>query len=306
MSPRCRRSRFPAGVPANSLSLSQFSRSEKDVNSKTLYDRRPARQTRRAPLSGSSLGARIRIRHPPGIVIIRGESNVYGRQSTDPPRSLEATTEREHQVEDRPALNVVLRRLLVVRHLLACGCKVGAAELEPESPMPRCGFAAGCRQPSPCGRAWMAHSHAAGPARPSRACREPRLLQPAAAPPKISRCWGGGMPSFSSTLSLMREIVSSLSMSISISLPVSVFTLICHRAEARSAYRASPKLGSAARHARSWLEKGGWTVCAVLSQRPAQARRTLQAAGNFSDSGHRARPALGLGEQRRACPRASG
>ena len=229
-----------------------------------------------------------------------------GRQSTDPPRSLEATTEREHQVEDRPALNVVLRRLLVVRHLLACGCKVGAAELEPESPMPRCGFAAGCRQPSPCGRAWMAHSHAAGPARPSRACREPRLLQPAAVPPKISRCWGGGMPSFSSTLSLMREIVSSLSMSISISLPVSVFTLICHRAEARSAYRASPKLGSAARHARSWLEKGGWTVCAVLSQRPAQARRTLQAAGSFSDSGHRARPALGLGEQRRACPRASG
>ena len=165
--------------------------------------------------------------------------------------------------------------------------------------MPRCGFAAGCRQPSPCGRAWMAHSHAAGPARPSRACREPRLLQPAAVPPKISRCWGGGMPSFSSTLSLMREIVSSLSMSISISLPVSVFTLICHRAEARSAYRASPKLGSAARHARSWLEKGGWTVCAVLSQRPAQARRTLQAAGNFSDSGHRARPGLGLGEQRR-------
>ena len=155
--------------------------------------------------------------------------------------------------------------------------------------MPRCGFAAGCRQPSPCGRAWMAHSHAAGPARPSRACREPRLLQPAAVPPKISRCWGGGMPSFSSTLSLMREIVSSLSMSISISLPVSVFTLICHRAEARSAYRASPKLGSAARHARSWLEKGGWTVCAVLSQRPAQARRTLQAAGSFSDSGHLAR-----------------
>ena len=171
--------------------------------------------------------------------------------------------------------------------------------------MPRCGFAAGCRQPSPCGRAWMAHSHAAGPARPSRACREPRLLRPAAVPPKISRCWGGGMPSFSSTLSLMREIVSSLSMSISISLPVSVFTLICHRAEARSAYRASPKLGSAARHARSWLEKGGWTICAVLSQRPAQARRTLQAAGIFSDSGHRARPALGLGEQRRACPRAS-
>ena len=244
--------------------------------------------TRRAPLgllgahpSGSAPSADPRLKRHRDRHIIRGESNVYGRQSTDPPRSLEATTEREHQVEDRPALNVVLRRLLVVRHLLACGCKVGAAELEPESPMPRCGFAAGCRQPSPCGRAWMAHSHAAGPARPSRACREPRLLQPAAAPPKISRCWGGGMPSFSSTLSLMREIVSSLSMSISISLPVSVFTLICHRAEARSAYRASPKLGSAARHARSWLEKGGWTVCAVLSQRPAQARRTLQAAGSF-------------------------
>jgi hypothetical protein len=123
---------------------------------------------------------------------------------------------------------------------------VGAADLEPESPMPRCGLAADCRQPSPCGRVWMAHSHAAGPARPSRACWQPRLLHPAAVPPKISRCWGGGMPSFSSTLSLMREIVSSLSMSISISLPVSVFTLICHRAEATSAYRASPKLGSAA------------------------------------------------------------
>jgi len=177
---------------------------------------------------------------------------------------------------------------------------VGAADLEPESPMPRCGLAADCRQPSPCGRAWLVHSHAAGPARPSRACWQPRLLHPAAVPPKISRCWGGGMPSFSSTLSLMREIVSSLSMSISISLPVSVFTLICHRAEATSAYRASPKLGSAARHARSWLEKGGWTVCAVLSQRPAQARRTLQAAGSFSDSGHQVRPGSCLGEQRRA------
>ena len=35
------------------------------------------------------------------------------------------------------------------------------------------------------------------------------------------------MPSFSSTRSLMREMVSSDSMSISISLPVRVFTLIC-------------------------------------------------------------------------------
>lgn len=39
-------------------------------------------------------------------------------------------------------------------------------------------------------------------------------------------CWIGGMPSFSSTLSLIRSMVSDGSMSISISLPVKVFTLI--------------------------------------------------------------------------------
>ena len=39
-------------------------------------------------------------------------------------------------------------------------------------------------------------------------------------------CWTGGIPSFSSTRSLMRSIVSLGSMSISISLPVRVFTLI--------------------------------------------------------------------------------
>mmetsp|Transcript_2675 Transcript_2675/g.6820 ORF Transcript_2675/g.6820 Transcript_2675/m.6820 type:complete len:247 (-) Transcript_2675:314-1054(-) len=43
----------------------------------------------------------------------------------------------------------------------------------------------------------------------------------------MRRCCGGGMPSFSSTRSLIREIGSSPSMSISISLPVSVLTLIC-------------------------------------------------------------------------------
>lgn len=36
----------------------------------------------------------------------------------------------------------------------------------------------------------------------------------------------GGIPSFSSTRSLIRSMVSAGSMSISISLPVSVFTLI--------------------------------------------------------------------------------
>ena len=227
------------------------------------------------------------------------ESNVYGRQSTDPPRSLGATTEREHQVEDRPALNVVLRRLLVVRHLLACGCKVGAAELEPESPMPRCGFAAGCRQPSPCGRAWMAHSHAAGPARPSRACREPRLLQPAAVPPKISRCWGGGMPSFSSTLSLMREIVSSLSMSISISLPVSVFTLICHRARPgqRTGRRQNlaPRRGTHVHGSKKVAGRSARFSVSDLHRRGALFRPLAIFLTLATE-----RPALGLGEQRRA------
>ena len=42
------------------------------------------------------------------------------------------------------------------------------------------------------------------------------------------------MPSFSSTRSLIREMVSSDSMSISISLPVSVLTLICAQARPRS------------------------------------------------------------------------
>lgn len=41
-------------------------------------------------------------------------------------------------------------------------------------------------------------------------------------PEKISRCCCGGMPSFSSTRSLMRSTLSVGSMSISISLPVSV------------------------------------------------------------------------------------
>ena len=45
-------------------------------------------------------------------------------EHTAPPWALEAATEREHQVEDRSALNVVLGRLLIVRHLLACGCEV--------------------------------------------------------------------------------------------------------------------------------------------------------------------------------------
>ena len=154
--------------------------------------------------------------------------------------------------------------------------------------MPRCGFAAGCRQPSPCGRAWMAHSHAAGPARPSRACREPRLLQPAAVPPKISRCWGGGMPSFSSTLSLMREIVSSLSMSISISLPVSVFTLICHRARPgqRTGRRQNlaPRRGTHVHGSKKVAGRSARFSVSDLHRRGALFRQLAV----FSDSGHRA------------------
>ena len=84
------------------------------------------------------------------------------------------------------------------------------------------------------------------------------------------------MPSFSSTLSLMREIVSSLSMSISISLPVSVLTLICHRSRHLVSPRASPKhaceLGFAARHARSWLGKVAGRSAADLSQRACTDR----------------------------------
>lgn len=49
-------------------------------------------------------------------------------EHTATPGALEAATEREHQVKDRSALNVVLGRLLVVGHLLACGCEVGAAK----------------------------------------------------------------------------------------------------------------------------------------------------------------------------------
>ncbi len=44
-------------------------------------------------------------------------------------------------------------------------------------------------------------------------------------PPKISRCCLGSIPAFSSTRSLMRHIVSVGSMSISVWLPVSSFTL---------------------------------------------------------------------------------
>ena len=45
-------------------------------------------------------------------------------------------------------------------------------------------------------------------------------------PHATHRCWTGGIPSFSSTRSLMRSMESLGSISISISLPVSVFTLI--------------------------------------------------------------------------------
>ena len=111
--------------------------------------------------------------------------------------------------------------------------------------------------------------------------------QPAAVPPKISRCWGGGIPSFSSTLSLMREIVSSLSMSISISLPVSVFTLICHRSRhlvsptglAKTPVRLASRRGTHVHGSRRWLD--GLRRFSVSE--PAQARRTCQAAGSFSE-----------------------
>ena len=127
---------------------------------------------------------------------------------------------------------------------------------------------------------------------PGPAARVPGAAapQPAAVPPKISRCWGGGMPSFSSTLSLMRAIVSSLSMSISISLPVSVLTLICHRRRHRSAHEPmAPHLNTSARLAlrrgthvhgsNRWLD--GLRRFSVSE--PAQARRTCQAAGSFSE-----------------------
>ena len=191
-------------------------------------------------------------------------------------------------MEDRSALNVVLGRLLVVGHLLACGCEAGAAELGAALPtvalrLPagsfRLGAGNGGRTATPQGQ-------------PGPAARVPGAAapQPAAVPPKISRCWGGGMPSFSSTLSLMRAIVSSLSMSISISLPVSVLTLICHRRRHRSAHEPmAPHLNTSARLAlrrgthvhgsNRWLD--GLRRFSVSE--PAQARRTCQAAGSFSE-----------------------
>ena len=53
-----------------------------------------------------------------------------------------------------------------------------------------------------------------------------QILELTCFPEKISLCCGGGIPSFSSTLSLILSTLSVGSMSISISLPVSVFTLI--------------------------------------------------------------------------------
>ena len=95
------------------------------------------------------------------------------------------------------------------------------------------------------------------------------------------------MPSFSSTLSLMREIVSSLSMSISISLPVSVFTLICHRSRhlvsptglAKTPVRLASRRGTHVHGSNRWLD--GLRRFSVSE--PAQARRTCQAAGSFSE-----------------------
>ena len=58
------------------------------------------------------------------------------------------------------------------------------------------------------------------------------------APANIRRCWMGGMPSFSSTLSLIRSTVSVGSMSISISRPVRVLTLMVMPARTRGSTRS--------------------------------------------------------------------
>ena len=93
------------------------------------------------------------------------------------------------------------------------------------------------------------------------------------------------MPSFSSTRSLMRAMVSSDSMSISISFPVSVFTLICttrtrHETQERqtedgwSSEGSSPKVlavACAAMPHSSGIEST--TILQMLSQRWQTASR---------------------------------
>jgi len=60
-----------------------------------------------------------------------------------------------------------------------------------------------------------------------------------ALPPKTSRCCEGGIPSFSSTRSLIREILSEGSISSSISLPVKVLILTSMAAWKRWRRRAT-------------------------------------------------------------------
>ena len=119
-----------------------------------------------------------------------------------------------------------------------------------------------------------------GAAHPSMLYSDAFLSSVICLPPKMRRCCGGGMPSFSSTRSLMRPMVSSLSMSISISLPVSVFTLICgarrgcgRRAESRrDGTRTRPAPADAARApplraARSWRRRAHVHVDALDAEK---------------------------------------
>lgn len=104
---------------------------------------------------------------------------------------LASSAQGQHEVKHRPALDVVLLGGPVVVHLLP-------SEDQPES--------------------------ASGEGSETDQIISRREKE--SVPHATHRCWTGGIPSFSSTRSLMRSMESLGSISISISLPVSVFTLI--------------------------------------------------------------------------------
>lgn len=119
-----------------------------------------------------------------------------------------ATAQSEHEMQHRPPLDVVLLGRLVVVHLFTYVD-------QQHSHAHATSFQTQC--------CLVNYNRKGGKGRPPLTRQEARDGN---TPAKMRRCWMGGMPSFSSTLSLMRSTVSVGSMSISISRPVSVFTLI--------------------------------------------------------------------------------
>ena len=214
--------------------------------------------------------------------------------------ALEAAAQRKHQVEDRSALDVVLGRFLVVRHLLACGCEVGAAcwgLRVSHAALRLCGRAGSLRLATGNGRRTPTPraQHAA-----SRVCRESRLLN--------SCCTAKDQPLLGrrDALLLLDSLLDARDRVVALDIDLDLlasqrFHLDLPAASTWCQWRGLANtrvclLGFAARHARSWLEQAAERSAAVLSQRACTGEAHLSGSTLFMSSGrHPALPRSGMG-----------